>query len=94
VPITDAPFATCVAHRHRARDAWRFVVERRDRATDSVDDPPLAIVHHLGGQIGGVEPHCEFGDAFRAVVHGGARKDASGKHIGSSIEVRDPSTIR
>jgi hypothetical protein len=74
------------AHRHRACDARGLIVERGNGATDGVDDPPLAIVHHLGGQIGIVEPHCEFGDAFRAVVHRGSRS--------LSIEVGDPSTIR
>ena len=52
------------AHRHRACDARRLLVERGNGATDGVNDPPLAIVHHLGGKIGVVEPDCKFSDAF------------------------------
>ena len=65
--------AAAGAHRDRPRDPHRLLVEGRDRAADGVDDPPLAVVHHLGRQIGEVEPAGEFGDALGAVVHCGDR---------------------
>ena len=42
---------------------------RRDGASDSVDDPPLAIVDHFSRKVHVAEPRGKFGDALGAVIH-------------------------
>ena len=81
--------------RHRARHARGLRVERRNGAADGVDDPPLAVVHDLCGQVRKGQPVREFGHAFRAVVHDGARN--VGKTVASGVAKagdRDPRLTR
>jgi hypothetical protein len=63
-PITDAPIETCARIATARAMRGGLLVERGNGATGGVNDPPLAIVHHLGGKIGVVEPDCKFSDAF------------------------------
>jgi hypothetical protein len=50
------------AQREAARDAARLGVERRDRAAEHVDDPPLAGLDALGGEVRKIQPAREVRD--------------------------------